>query len=154
MTTSDTGLYRFTKIPVPPTNASATFQGALDVVLVSIRKKFALVYSSDIVVFAKPPANHIKKIRCELGLLYKAGVNLKLKRRKFFVETNDYLSHVIRPSRVKLAEYTTDGVAKLEHPTTRPTSLRFLVCARYLGGLLLILPTSQLLDKKLRKDQQ
>lgn len=44
----------------------------------------------------------------------------------FFAETFDYQGHVVRPSRLELAERTTDPVAKLTKPTMQRELRSFL----------------------------
>lgn len=61
-----------------------------------------------------------------MQLFLKVGVSLKQKKCNFFAETIDYIGHVIRPDILKLAEHTTDAVAKLEHLTKQTKLSSFL----------------------------
>lgn len=80
----------------------------------------------DIIVFTKSPADRSKQVWRVLRLLYEAGGMLILNKYKFFAKTTDYLAHVIRPSRLKLAKHTTDVVTKLELPTTQSELCSYL----------------------------
>lgn len=84
-----------------------------------ISRRFVLVCSEDIVVFSKSPRHHLKKVRRVLRLLYELRVTPKLRKCKLFAELTDYFGHVIRPGRLKPADYTTDDVSKLGLPTTQ-----------------------------------
>lgn len=108
-------LYRFIPIAFGLKNAPATLQRALDDIFVSARWKLTLVYLSDIVVFSKPPADHIGHVRRVLRLLYETGVIIKLKKYMFTAQTIDCLWHAIRSYRLELEDRTTDAVAKLKH---------------------------------------
>lgn len=59
-------------------NAPATFQCKMDVILSTVKWKFALVYLHDIVTFPKSLPKHIGHDRSILTLLLNAKVELKL----------------------------------------------------------------------------
>lgn len=121
--TSPHGLYRFIRMPFGLRNAPGTFQRTMDVILSTVKWQFALVYLDDIVVFSRTPVEHIDHVRHVLTLLHDDGVILKLKKCRFFTDTIDYLSHVIRPRRSEIASHTTDAIRGLQTPTS-PTELR------------------------------
>lgn len=62
-----------------------TFQMEMNVIVVSVRWHFPLVYSKDAAVFSKSPADNIKQVRCVLRPRYEKAVKLELKKCKFFV---------------------------------------------------------------------
>lgn len=115
--TSHHGLYRFRRIPLGLKNAPATFQRAVDILLMTVKWQFALVYLEDIVTFSTTPRQHIEHTKKVLGLLSKAGVSLKLKKCRFFTTTIDYLGHVIRPGRLEIASHTGDAIRGLKPST-------------------------------------
>lgn len=109
----------------------------------------------NIVVFSKSPADPIKQVWSVIGLLYEAGVKLKLKNCKFVADIIDYLSHVTRPSYLKIAEHRTDAVGKLEQPTTQTELRSFLgLCNVFKRFVSSFARLAAALKNKLRKDQQ
>lgn len=126
----------------------------MDVILTSVRWQFALADLNDIFVFSKSPQDHTKQVWRVLRLACKAGVTPKLKKRKFFAETIDYLGHIIWPGRLELAEHITDDVAKLEHPSILTELCSFLslcnIIRRFVPSLAHLAAP---INRKLRKDQ-
>lgn len=51
----------------------------MNVILSSVTWKFAIVYVDDILFFLKFVVDNIGKRQCELPLLFRAGITLKLK---------------------------------------------------------------------------
>lgn len=82
--TSHYALYLLVCMPFGLKNAIVTFQRAMDVVLASMKWQLALVYLDEIIAFLRTPKEHIVHVRRTLQLLYEAGVNVKLKKCKFF----------------------------------------------------------------------
>lgn len=93
------------------------FQQARDVIVVSVRVQFALSYLDDILVFSKSPQDHIVQVRRVLRILYNTAIALKLKSYKFFAESIDYISQIIRLGRLEHVKNTSEAVAKLERLT-------------------------------------
>lgn len=78
------GLFEWLVMPFLLTNAPATFQRALDVILSGLKWKMCLVYLEDAIVFSKTAEDHIHHQDTVLTLLRKAGVTLNLERYSFF----------------------------------------------------------------------
>ncbi len=72
--------YRFTRMPLALTNAPATFQHAVDILLSGGNRQFSLVYLDDIIVYSKSKEDHIRHIDEVLLILRKAGLSLKFRR--------------------------------------------------------------------------
>lgn len=106
------------RIPLGLKIAPATFQRAVDVILVCVRWKSALVYFEDISLFYKFLAHHIKHVRHVLCLFYDAGFSLKLKKCRFSTESTDYQGLVIFPGSLEFAEHTNVAMASRKHPAT------------------------------------
>lgn len=70
------GLYRFTRMLFRLRNVPALFQRILKVILSTLKRQYALVYSGDIVIFARPPDEHNKHTEIVLRLLKIAGATL------------------------------------------------------------------------------
>lgn len=95
-------------------------------ILAFVCLQFAPIYFFDILVFSDSLQNHIDQTPRISRLLYEAEVILKLKKRKLFVETINYFGHATRSDHLELAKYSTDAVAKLEHPNTQAEFCSFL----------------------------
>lgn len=94
-------------------NGAETFQRIMDVTLAIIKWQFALIYLDEIVFFSKSPAKHIDHGKQELTSLQSAELTHKLKNWNLFLDTIDYLEHVIRPRRLKPTARTADAIQKL-----------------------------------------
>lgn len=80
----------------------------------------------DIVVLSKIVHDHLVHLLLVLRLLQIAAVTLKLKITLSFAEIINYLSHVIRPGRLELAETTTKDIRELQEPATQ-TEMRYIL---------------------------
>lgn len=106
-------LYRFVRMPLGLSNAPKTFWHTTDVSLSSVGCQFVLIYLDDTTIFSKTSEQRIKHFQNVLSLLHSTSATIKLKNRNFFINTIDYLGHIIRLSRLKLASYTSDAIRKL-----------------------------------------
>lgn len=59
--TSHAGFYEFNRIPFGLTNAPATFQRVLDIVLAKYKWQTCLVYIDDVIIYSKSVKQHIQK---------------------------------------------------------------------------------------------
>lgn len=105
-------------------------------------------------MFSGAPEEHIDHVRHVLTLLNNAGVTLKLKKFTFFMDTIDYLGHVIRLKRLEIANHTAEAIHGLRPPTSL-TELRsflglFNVSRRFVPKFARLAAP---LNKRLRKDQ-
>ena len=117
------GTYRFTRMPFGLPNAPATFHRTVDIVLSGLKWKTCLVYLDDIIVFSQTPEEHLRHLDEVLGLLYGAGLSLKLSKCNFFRDTVSYLGHIIRPGKLEVAVKNTEAL-KGAKPPTNQTQLR------------------------------
>jgi hypothetical protein len=120
------GLYRFLIMPFGLRNAPATFQRFADITLSGLTWKSCLVYLDDIVVFSKPPTEHMAHLDAVIHRLYRAVLTLNLKKCHFLKDTVDYLGHVIRPGQLSVAEKNTAALKYMTQPTTQ-TELRYFL---------------------------
>lgn len=120
-------------------NALSTIQHTMDVILSTVRWHFALVYLNDILIILRSPQEHIGHVRKVLKLLRNAGVTLKWKKSKFFLETIDYSGQAIRPRRLEIASHTTEAIRELKEPTNIRISSRSSAFETCYDGLFRIL---------------
>lgn len=89
------GFLSLTRMPLGLINTPATFQRALDIILLGVRYDFALVYLDDIIIFSRTFEEHLGHLTTVLTLLKEEIVSLKLSKCQFAREEIEYLSHVI-----------------------------------------------------------
>lgn len=135
-------------------NASGTFQITRDVFLLSVRWKYALVYSVNIVAFLGTPQDYIRYVRKVVTLLRDAEVTIKLKMCKFFTKIVDYLGQVIRPRRLKVSSHKMDSIRRHKAPTnlTKFTSLLRL-CSVFSQFVPIFVRLAAQLRQRLKKDK-
>lgn len=71
-------------------NAPNIFQRTIDDIPFTVQWQFLLVYLDDVVVFSRPPEEHIPHVQRMLTLFSDVIVSHKLKKWKFFMDTIDY----------------------------------------------------------------
>jgi len=117
------GTYEYLKMAFGLTNAPATFQRALDIILFRLTWKTCLVYLDDAIVFSDTPENHVRALDEALTRLGRAGVTLKAKKCQFFQTSVEYLGHIISPGEIRVHNKNLRALAKVGHPRTK-TQLR------------------------------
>jgi len=63
------GAYQYKRMPFGPTNAPATFQRALDIILSGVKWQSCLIYIDDVIVYSKTGEEHIGHVDHVLRLL-------------------------------------------------------------------------------------
>ena len=77
------GTCEYMKMSFGLTNAPATFQRALDIILSGMTCKTCLVYLDDVIVLSDTPENHVRALDEALTRLGRAGVTLKATKCQF-----------------------------------------------------------------------
>jgi hypothetical protein len=94
--------------------------------------RFCKLNQDDVIEFSPDRASHLCHVDEALTLLRTTGLSLKLKKCRFFCDTVDYLGHVIRPGRLRVAEKNTDSLRDAPLPTTQTDLRSFLgLCNMY-----------------------
>jgi len=86
--------YKYIRLPFGLTNAPATFQRAIDMILSGVKRKTCLVYLDDVIVFSRTVEEHITHLDEVFGLLSRAGVSLKASKCFLLHEEVEYLGHL------------------------------------------------------------
>lgn len=76
-------------------NTTEKFRREIDLIIASVKCKFALVYLVDVVFFSNTVDKHLEHLKAVLTLLKNEGVPLELKKYFFFHNKIEYLRHVI-----------------------------------------------------------
>lgn len=84
------------------------------------------MYIDDIIILSKSVEEHIQHIEEILTAFGDAGVNLKMKKRKFFGNNVEYLSHVIKPEKLEIDSKNTKSSRESKPPTMK-TELRYFL---------------------------
>lgn len=81
--TSHHALYKFNRMLFCLKIAPATFRCIMNVIMYSVKWKFALIYTADLVFFLRAPHEHINHAQLVLSLLREVAVTWKLKTTHF-----------------------------------------------------------------------
>lgn len=92
----------------------------MNVIHLTVKSQFSLVYPDDIVIFFKSISDHLGHPWLVLGLLLDAQVLLKLKKCSIFDDKTNYLGHVIKLGKVAILENRTNCKSRLKKPTIVP----------------------------------
>lgn len=133
------GNYEFLVMPMGLTNAPATFQRMMEVILRPLLAKSVMVYLDDVIIFSRTPEEHLKHVREVLELLHKHHLRVSLKKCEWFKREMKFLGHMVKltpkgielrpnPKKVKVLE-------KWEAPQSSKDVERFLGLANYYARL-------------------
>ena len=108
--TTSKGHWEFNVLPFGLTNAPATFQRLLDLVLTGLHWSEFLVYLDDIIIFGRTFDERLSRLRTVLERLNQAGVTLKPSKCQWARNEVKYLGHLIdgtgiRPDPAKCKQY-------------------------------------------------
>ena len=124
--TTHCGTYQFTRMPFGLSNAPATFQRALDVILRSVRWSTAIVYLDDVIVFSSSHEQHLLDVDRVLTLLGRAGVSLKFSKCSFFQPKVAYLGHIVSAAGFEVDQSKTSALRSCRAPTNKSELRSFL----------------------------
>ncbi len=108
----------FTRMPFGMTNAPATFQRSVDILLSGVNWQFCLVSLDHIIVFSKSEEDLIRHVHEVLSTLRNAGLSVKFKKTNFFCQSVDYQGHRITPGRLEIALKRKDALEEFQFPIT------------------------------------
>jgi len=91
------GAYQYKRMPFGSTNAPATFQRALDIILSGVKWQSCHIYLDNVIVYSKTEEEHVGHVDRVPRLLRDAEVTLRLPKCRFFRQTVKYLGHEINP---------------------------------------------------------
>jgi len=104
------GAYRYIRLPFGPSNAPATFQRAIDMILGGLKWKSCLVYLDDIIVFSLSAGEHVEHLREAFAAIRGAGVSLKAKKCHLFQEEVEYLGHIVGRGQLQVQDKNIRGL--------------------------------------------
>ncbi|CAF1521526.1 unnamed protein product [Adineta ricciae] len=125
------GLYEFTVMPYGLTNAPATFQRLMDIVLAGLKWQSCLVYIDDIVIYSPTFEQHLIDLRNVLQALREANLTLKRSKCCFCRKEMKYLGHIITQDGIKPDPTLTKAVTEFPQPRTIRDIQSFLGLSGY-----------------------
>lgn len=124
--TSHMGLFEWLVMPFRLTNAPATFQLALDIILSGLKRQSCLFYLDDVIVFSKTAEDHVRHLDTILTRLHSAGVKLNLTKCSFFKKEVEYFGHMVCPGQLKVHNKNTEALKQAVFPKTKTQMKSFL----------------------------
>ena len=125
------GLYQFKRVPFGLTNAPATFQRLMAVVLRGLTPLMCLVYLDDIIIFSTTFEEHVERLRLVLSRLREAGLKLKPRKCRLLCEHVRFLGHVVSEQGVSTDPEKVRAIAEWPTPTCVKDVRSFLGMAGY-----------------------
>ncbi|GJU42540.1 putative reverse transcriptase domain-containing protein [Tanacetum coccineum] len=125
------GHFEFQVMPFGLTNASAVFMDLMNRVCKPYLDKFVIVFIDDILVYSKDKEEHGKHLKIFLELLKKERLYAKFSKCDFWLDSVQFLGHVIDRSGVHVDPTKIKAIKSWAAPTS-PTKVRqFLGLAGY-----------------------
>ena len=125
------GLFQFRVMPFGLSNALASFQRLMDLVLTGLQWSQCLVYLDNIIVLGRSFQEHIQNLESVFQRLRESGLKLKPSKCSFFQKKVHYLGHVISRDGVATDPGKTAKVTTWPVPTSRREAQQFLGFASY-----------------------
>jgi hypothetical protein len=125
------GLYEFNVMPYGLTNAPATFQRLMDIVLAGLKWQSCLVYIDDVVIYSPTFEQHLIDLKNVFQALREANLTLKASKCCFCRKEMKYLGHIITQDGIKPDPTLTKAVSNFPQPKTIKDVQSFLGLSGY-----------------------
>ncbi|GKF19429.1 putative reverse transcriptase domain-containing protein, partial [Tanacetum coccineum] len=120
---SSYGHYEFQVMPFGLTNAPAVFMDLINRVCKPYLDKFVIVFIDDILIYSKSKEEHSEHLKIILDLLKKEKLYAKFSKCDFWLESVQFLGHVINSEGVHVDPIKIKAIKKWPAPTS-PTEVR------------------------------
>jgi len=120
------GAYRYICLPFGLSNAPATFQRAIYMILGRLKWKRCLVYLEDIIVFSQSAGEHVEHLQEVFAELRGAGVSLKAKKSHLFQEKVEYFGHIVGRGQLQVQDKNVRGLKEASPPRCKKNMRSFL----------------------------
>ena len=111
------GTFEYIKMPFGLKNAPATFQRAMDQVLVGATSTFVKVYMDDLLVYSQTEGDHFTHLQLVLQALRAAGLKASPTKCAFAQTETTYLGHLITSAGIAPSADKVTAVSRLDPPT-------------------------------------
>ncbi|CAF2807008.1 unnamed protein product [Rotaria sp. Silwood2] len=125
------GLFECTVMPFELTNAPATFQRLMDIVLAGLKWQCCLVYLDDIIVYSSTFEQHLEDLRKVFLALADANLTLKTSKCNFCRREMKFLGHLITPDGIKPDPGLIATIEQFPQPTNIKAVQAFLGLSGY-----------------------
>ena len=122
-------IYEYVKVPFRLAQAPAYFQELLTSILKDF--PFAITYLDDIIIFSKPPQEHISHICMVFEKLKSANLSMKKSKCSFFSKEIQYLGHILSGTGIPPLPTKTHAIQNVNPPTTPKQVRAFLRLVGY-----------------------
>ncbi|CAF4150636.1 unnamed protein product, partial [Adineta steineri] len=112
------GLFEFKVMPYGLTNAPATFQRLMDIVLAGLKWQCCLVYIDDVIIYSSSFEQHIEDLKRVFEALRSANLTLKTSKCYFCRRETKYLGHIITKDGIKPDPDLVKSVIDFPRPKT------------------------------------
>ncbi|GJU26805.1 putative reverse transcriptase domain-containing protein [Tanacetum coccineum] len=149
------GHYEFQVMPFGLTNAPAVFMDLMNRVCKPYLDKFMIVFIDDILIYSKSKDEHKEHLKTILELLKKEKLYAKFSKCDFWLESVQFLGHVIDSKGVHVDPAKIEAIKNWATPTTPSEVRQFLGLAgyyqRFIEGFTLISKPLTKLTQKNKK---
>jgi transposase InsO family protein len=128
---TDDGLFHWNVLPMGLSNAPATFQRNMDIILAGLTGVSALVYIDDVIVYSETEEQHFKDLDAVLTRIGAANLKVKISKCKLFRTELPYLGYIVSRDGIKVNPEKIDAVLKEPAPKNVSQLKRFLGMATY-----------------------
>jgi len=125
------GLFEYVTMPFGLSNAAATFQRLMELVLRGMQWKLCLIYLDDVIVFGRSFDEHIDRLKDVLERICAARLKLKPDKCHLFQNEVRFLGHVVSKDGVLPNPDNVDKIIKWPVPKTVTDIRAFLGMGNY-----------------------
>jgi len=115
--TTKWGTMAYRRMPFGLSNASSTFQRAMDMAFKGLMYKLVLVYLDDITVFSKNASEHLSHLRLVFERCREFGISLNPKKCIFVVHEGKLLGHIVSKEGVTIDKERIHAILQLPLPS-------------------------------------
>ncbi|GJU18796.1 putative reverse transcriptase domain-containing protein [Tanacetum coccineum] len=149
------GHYEFQVMPFGLTNAPAVFMDLMNRVFKPYLNKFVIMFIDDILIYSKSKEEHEEHLKVILGLLTKEQLYAKFLKCDFWLDSVQFLGHVIDSNDVHVDPYKIKAIKNWAAPLTSTKVRQFLglpgYYRRFIEGFSLISKPLTKLTQKNKK---